>query len=216
MQEGDAAPRYSPKFARLIAPSGSIQRFTEGSGASPCDLKEWEQRREFLAAAVNASGTFFDVGCGNGFLLRCLQEWSLESILPFGIDIDADRIQQARELFPQHSKNFEALGLHDLGARYPARYPGRFDFVYCSLWHHQSHDSSRLAALIETLLAHTSRRLVLGVYGTNRHGVRAPEHRVEWKGLHAHLEALERLGFDLHGPIEGAGKRNNLAVWIKP
>jgi hypothetical protein len=47
-----------------------------------------------------------DLGCGNGALLRLLRTEAAPELVPFGIDMVADRIEHARQLHPDRLDNF--------------------------------------------------------------------------------------------------------------
>ncbi len=46
----------------------------------------WKMHRSLIARAVHKSGSILDIGCANGFLLRCLMEWSSHALVPYGFD----------------------------------------------------------------------------------------------------------------------------------
>jgi len=64
------------------------------------------------------AGLVLDPGCGNGALLKKLLEAN-PSIVPFGSDIEADRIGHARQLLPQFTENFLVGNLFDLDSLWP-------------------------------------------------------------------------------------------------
>ncbi len=70
------------------------------------NFKAWERARKYIAQAIDHDGSLLDYGCANGFLLKCLQEWSPYTINPYGVDIDETRLEQARELFETKSEHF--------------------------------------------------------------------------------------------------------------
>jgi 2-polyprenyl-3-methyl-5-hydroxy-6-metoxy-1,4-benzoquinol methylase len=73
---------YSREFIKLIKDKKNTQRLLSGSGLAGADFKVWERARLFISEAINAPGSILDIGCGNGFLLRCLQEWSKYKLIP--------------------------------------------------------------------------------------------------------------------------------------
>ena len=80
---------YSASFHELIESKKRTGALIAGCGMGTgnVDIQTWENRRQFIHSAIDKSGTILDIGCGNGFLLRCLQEWSGVDLVPYGIDI---------------------------------------------------------------------------------------------------------------------------------
>ena len=59
---------------------------------------------------VHKDGTFLDVGCANGVLLRDLCMWAKEksiNLIPFGFDINRKLIEESRKKIPLHRTNFK-------------------------------------------------------------------------------------------------------------
>lgn len=59
----------------------------------------WRQEREPLLEALNADGSFLDVGCASGYLLECLTTWAQEPgfwLEPYGLNLGAGLIELAR------------------------------------------------------------------------------------------------------------------------
>lgn len=122
----------------LLAITSDPQRvhgLLEGSSVFGASYQDWEATRRPMAA-IDQPGTLLDIGCANGFLLLCLLAWSPYAILPFGIDVDADRLEQARELLPPFASHFVQLGLGELNPRALADtgLPEHFDFVAWNVW----------------------------------------------------------------------------------
>jgi SAM-dependent methyltransferase len=69
------------------------------------DEQRWKQARGLLVAVLPRSGgTFLDVGCANGHLMRTLTGWASEAgvvIEPFGVEISERLAAVAREQQPQ-------------------------------------------------------------------------------------------------------------------
>jgi 2-polyprenyl-3-methyl-5-hydroxy-6-metoxy-1,4-benzoquinol methylase len=58
-----------------------------------------------VAALGQRGGNVLDLGCGNGALLERLGA-AASGVVPFGIDVDPQRIEHARQLHPGHEANF--------------------------------------------------------------------------------------------------------------
>src|SRR5262249_47885073 len=53
-------------------------------------LAAWELARRPIAAAINRSGTFLDIGCANGLLMQSIVGWASDAgcnVEPFGLDL---------------------------------------------------------------------------------------------------------------------------------
>lgn len=122
--------RYSQEFQEIISSPGRLKDLLVNCSFNGT-FEGWERRKAFIAAAIHKSGTFLDIGSGNGFLLRCLQEWSEFDITTYGIDVSEDYIKEARELFPGQQDNFAVLNLQDIG-QIGNYLPDEYDFVYFS------------------------------------------------------------------------------------
>jgi hypothetical protein len=75
-----------------------------GSGSSSESEGDWRAKRQHLAVAMDANGSWLDVGCANGHLLVTLPAWAGER----GVVIDANGLELmprvadlARRLCPQ-------------------------------------------------------------------------------------------------------------------
>jgi len=62
--------------------------------------------------ACNFSGNIFDLGCGNGYLLKEIEDMNSEAI-PFGIDSNRKAIENAKKIQPKFSNNFFAGDMFD-------------------------------------------------------------------------------------------------------
>lgn len=69
----------------------------------------WRKAREVILEGVHKDGTFLDVGCANGVLLRDLCIWAEEkgiNLIPFGIDISKKLVDECKERLPKFKMNF--------------------------------------------------------------------------------------------------------------
>ena len=114
-----------------------------------------------VAALGQGGGNVVDLGCGNGALLERLAA-AAPGVVPFGIDVDPERIEHARQLHPGHGANFVSGDLFDddrlwvEGRRYALAFlmPGRL----------LETDQARAAALRERILR-TCDRVLVYAYG---------------------------------------------------
>lgn len=71
----------------------------------------WRRAREVILKAVRRDGSFLDVGCANGVLVRDLRRWAREkgiALRPYGIDLLEEFIPEARQKNPKFKNNFFA------------------------------------------------------------------------------------------------------------
>ena len=148
-----------------LACADNVSELLRGSGFGGTYLN-WRNHRHFLAAAIRLPGTILDVGCGNGFLLRCLQAWSGLTLLPYGIDVDDGRIAAARLLFAEHARSFSIASARDLAGLDAPHFPPAFQTIYWNVWDNWTltSDAERevAAALIDRL--HPEGRVIFGFY----------------------------------------------------
>jgi SAM-dependent methyltransferase len=146
------------------------QRLLAGShiiGAAGAGFDYWQQRRRFIAKAIGSTGSFLDIGCANGLLLRSLLEWSVWPVLPYGIDNDPVAIAACQELFPAQHQHFATLSIAHLDRLAEHGLPASYDFVYWNLWdeldlHSHQYDKYPHCAWNATKIGG---RLIIGFYG---------------------------------------------------
>ncbi len=162
---------YSEEFKKWITDDKKIKFLAEGCSVFGANYENWKSMRRVIAKSINKNGTILDVGCGNGFLLRCLQEWSNYDLEPYGIDRNIDYIRLAKELFSSKSDNFVLLNFLDNDLTDMSKYgmPKRYDFVYWAVCNSMKFDNVIERELIENFLQLVSDggRLILGLYESN-------------------------------------------------
>lgn len=125
----------------------------------------WTRRKKFIADVIHKDGSILDIGCGNGFLIRCLQEWSDYQLTPYGIDTNGQYIKKAKDLFPEHTGNFVVLDLKNLDLLKQHALPDRYDYVLLSnRWTKES--AANAQPVFEELFNNIKEggRLVVGFY----------------------------------------------------
>lgn len=137
MQQGYSSEEQEALFASLrdlLEPAylaGKQPWQQSGFGLhTPRTLEAWEAHRRPIAAALDRSGSFLDVGCANGYLLECLLRWASERGLtldPYGVDFAPGMVALARERLPQY---VDRLYLANAWEWTP---PRRFTFVRTEL-----------------------------------------------------------------------------------
>lgn len=166
-------------------------------------FEAWERRKAFISGAIHKGGTFLDIGCGNGFLLRCLQEWSEHKVTSYGIDINAEFIRKAKELFPNQQDNFAVLDAADITG-VSKFLPDTYDFVFFSSdWSSKLPDGKDLERISDlTRYVNPGGRLIIGFYGQDKNN---------------NLEAIKELrthGIEFSGTLENP-QGTNLIAWVE-
>jgi SAM-dependent methyltransferase len=148
-------------MAELVVPAylaGDNPRAQSGHSG---DAVRWEGARRLILDAVDADGSFLDVGCANGHLMECLHAWAAEDGIdldPWGIDISSELIALARERLPQWRDQLF------VGNALDWRPPRQFGFVRASVDYVPSH---RRPDFLRHLLAEVVAprgRLIVGVF----------------------------------------------------
>ena len=163
-------------------------------------LQAWEYSRRFLAGLIPRPGTLLDYGCANGFLLKCLQNWSPHDIVPFGVDIDAARLREARRIFSEVPENFGLVGQSDVVGE---GFPRQFDLVYWAVGDNIDFAEAANQRWLRSVHALTAPggRFVMGFYESptaNR----------------AKLDALSTCGFRFQSVVQNPQSPDELAIWI--
>ena len=88
--------------------------------------ERWVKCRKPIADCIEASGSFLDIGCANGYLLECIVKWTAErnlNITPYGLDLSERLTGLAKQRLPEYQQNIYA----DNGWLWDN--PIRFDYV---------------------------------------------------------------------------------------
>ena len=188
----------------LLIRDSHVNRISNGHEILP-SYSNWRQSREFIAKAINKDGTIFDIGCANGFLIRCLQEWSHHKLVPYGIDIDGRLIEQAKRLFPGIKDNFAKIGLEDISEIDRFGLPKKFDLIYWNVWDDWEFNNTNELNAAKEILKHveTGGRLILGFY-----------HKNKSNNLNR-VKKLKQAGFKIDKVIINTiPKQNQVVCWI--
>ena len=116
-------------FQDLIADEDKAQKLVEGSFVFGAPYQDWKAQRAFLLKSVTSSGSVLDIGCANGFLLRCFLEWSPHNLVHYGFDVGEDLVKAAKELMPEYADNFAVLSIDQIGAITKTGLPPKYDFT---------------------------------------------------------------------------------------
>lgn len=204
------SPGVSRSYGAWLARARRSGRLYERSGMISGGHKEWEDARRFLAAAIHRDGSILDIGCGNGLLVRSLQEWSGQSLEPYGVDADDEVVERCRRLFRGGARRFHCSSLEDLPRklRHATAFPDRFDFVFWGVWDNWGFDRPEQLAALRLLrrLAGPQGRVVLAFYDVHSFDPRIDPSCVR---IGRALEA----GFEFEGAALNTRGGIGAAVW---
>ncbi|MDE3260257.1 MAG: methyltransferase domain-containing protein [Gemmatimonadota bacterium] len=153
-------------LASLDTDPGLLRFVLNGSCVDGPSFETWRRARSFIASEIHRPGTVLDIGCANGFLLRCLLEWSDHALTPFGIDSSADRARDVARFFPSQGDHFARLPAERLGEIDAQGLPGKYDFVYWAVWDNFAFDRQDRIDLLRRAYdsVKDDGRLILGFY----------------------------------------------------
>jgi SAM-dependent methyltransferase len=148
--------------AAYLASEDPIRQSGFGGGA-----ERWRTEREPILEAVEGDGDLLDIGCANGYLLRCLVDRGAERglrLTPHGIDIGPRLVEEAKRWHPGLEGNFHVANGWDWRPR------RRFRYVY-SLYDCVPEDllADYVRRLLERVVA-PGGRLIVGAYGSRSAG----------------------------------------------
>jgi len=196
---------YSRDFQKILENKTLLTQFLEYSFFYGGVFQQWKNERFFITAAINSNGKILDIGCANGFFLRCLQEWSNYDLQPYGIDSDPKCIKEAKKLFQLKEENFKICKLKELTTLFKEGFPCKYNFIYWAVWDNWWFSNQLEFDALDTLFDAIvdGGRLILGFY--------RPEGM--WKEK---IKLLKDKGYKFSGILENYAKaRDGDAIaWI--
>lgn len=197
--------QYHADLQRLLDTAYLRADTPEGGSGFGGSRQDWRAMRSVLCDAIDADGTFLDVGCANGLLMESIVEWCAEkgvAVEPHGLDISQPLVERARERLPQWADRIwvgNALGWAHPDGR-------QFDVVHALL---DCVRDERWPDLIEHLLSRVvapGGRLLISQYNE----VSSPDH--DAAGI------LRRLGYVVAGetraPTRPGRPAGSPSAWI--
>jgi SAM-dependent methyltransferase len=135
------------------------------------DAADWAKYRGNVAACIDRSGTFLDVGCANGHLMESVREWAAgrgHAVEPYGLDMSEKLAELARARLPTwRERIFVGNALH-------WEPPRRFDFVRTELVYVPPPRRRGYAERLLARFVEPGGRLIVCSYGSSRpEGIRA-------------------------------------------
>ncbi|HEU4964151.1 MAG TPA: class I SAM-dependent methyltransferase [Bacilli bacterium] len=92
--------------------------------------ERWNRLRRPIAACIDRSGTYLDIGCANGYLMECVARWTEVrglQVTPHGLDISEELVKLAQRRLPAYADRLYA------GNAWEWTPPQTFDFVSTEL-----------------------------------------------------------------------------------
>jgi SAM-dependent methyltransferase len=134
-----------------------------GQSAFQGDAGRWEALRRPCVAAVDRSGSYFDIGCANGLLLESALNWAAQSghrLDPYGLDHSEALAQMARTRL---GVGEDQIFVGDCSTWDP---PRRFDFVRTELVYVPGERRREYVNRIVDRFLAPGGRLIVASYGT--------------------------------------------------
>ena len=165
-----------------------IEEANSGGG-----YERWKQVRQFIAKAIHKDGTFLDIGCANGFLMKCLLHWSQYRLIPYGVDNRKEVIEKAKLLLPRYAENFQCFDGDHLEKLHDAGMPLRYDFVYRNYWKRDVDTSEKVRAIVTKLWENVKDdgRMILGLYWGSNHPKGSMEERKSHESFVQFIELIK-------------------------
>lgn len=162
----------------------------KGNSFAGTHIEDWEDGRMFIGGYIHKDGTILDIGCANGFFLLCLQGWSGRTLEPYGIDIDTNRIREAKKIFKAHKDNFIERNALEI-SKLPFPFPEKFDTVFWSVWVNWEFKlSQEIKALHDIVrLVKPGGRCVMGFYDGEKKSIKQ-------------IQRIQELGVRLVRPVK--------------
>ncbi|CAF4463153.1 unnamed protein product [Rotaria socialis] len=206
-------------FELLISNNLVVDRLITGCKSSG-SYEDWKAKREFIATIFDSNGTILDIGCANGFFLRCLQAWSCHKLVPYGIDVQAKLIDEAQLLFPSEKSHFIHLNVHDVHMLSECGFPTVFDYVFWNFATNWNIAEKKWRTTFHNVFLLARKRIILGFYGINSHlqGKSPAFDSKEWMEDKQNVEdtatSFEKLGILFTGKKWNPTGWNHLVAWI--
>ena len=161
----------------------------------------WRAERGHILDAIQPNGDLLDVGCANGYLLKCLLEWGSERglrLVPHGLDLGSRLIELAKERLPEYAANFH------VGNAWNWQPEQKYRYVYmlydCLPLDYLTEGVNRL---LEKVVAPEG-RLIIGAYGSKSDSI--PPFDIG--------DFLESEGFEVVGRSEGGEGPITKFAWL--
>ena len=163
--------------------------------------ERWRAERGPILDAIESDGDLLDVGCANGYLLKCLLEWGIERglrLVPHGLDLGSRLTELAKRRLPEYADNFHVGNAWDWK---PERKYGYVYMLYdCLPLDYLAEGVSRLLGQVVA----PEGRLIIGAYGSKSDSI--PPFDIG--------DFLESEGFEVAGRSEGGEGPITKFAWL--
>jgi hypothetical protein len=141
--------------------------------------------------------------------VNCLQEWVAYPLVVYGIDVNTDRLVDARTLLPASAHNLAEYdaGRFALGRRSgdATTFPLTFDFIVWNVWDNARFSMYMHRRILEGLYRQLSvdGRFILAFYDS-------PRSRNEQR-----IAALDDYGYTISGMASAGDDRDEMIAWLE-
>lgn len=153
------------RVAEVITPAYLAADTPWAQSGKSGDERLWTYARSLVCEAIEHDGTFLDVGCANGYMMECMEQWAAERghrIEPYGLDIAHELVDLARSRLPMWA---DRIYVGNVMTWSP---PQRFDFVRTGLEYVPFRRRRDLVQRLLDQFVAGSGRLVIGTYHGDR------------------------------------------------
>lgn len=141
-----------------------------GQSGKTGTAEDWEWSRSHVADAIDADGSFLDVGWASGYLMECLPRWTSFDVEPYGLEIAPELAALARSRLPEWADRVF------VGNALSWEAPHEFTYVRTGLGYVPP---GRRQELLERLLG-ICRRLVVGVLNEHERETTTEDELASW------------------------------------
>lgn len=120
---------------------------------------------------MDKDGTFLDIGCANGYLLKSVIKWKKEegiNIIPFGLDISEKLLDLAKKNLQKYDKNFFHGNVYDWKPQI------KFDYVRTELVYVPGDCRKRLIERLLNEFVKKSGKLLICEYRSSKDNMNKP------------------------------------------
>ena len=163
--------------------------------------ERWRAERSPILDAVDSDGDLLDIGCANGYLLKCLMKWGAERglrLTPHGLDQGSRLIELAKKRLTEYAGNFY------VGNAWNWQPQRKYRYVYML---YDCLPTDYLAEGVHRLMERAvapQGRLIIGAYGSKSDSI--PPFDIG--------KFLESAGFGIAGRAEGGVEPITKFAWL--
>lgn len=175
-----------------------------GGSGSTGDMSSWEGKRRVIARAFDRPGSWLDVGCANGLLMKTLTAWVAESghhLEPYGLELSNRIAERARKRHPRWATRIWTGNVMKFEP------PIRFDYVTTLTDVVPIQIRGALLRRLARLYLKPGGRLILSCYRPGGFLLGKPALEAESAAEILRAEGFEPVGeAEVHDPVTGTAK----------